>query len=269
MPSRVTMPRRKAKAMRVSAILIQEDLSSPFEKVLKDSCTGIEFPLLNDFSGVMQRCVGLGQKKRSFFFAGLFASDEYSIAMYVCPELCAKELSSRERGGMDLKDVDPLCDALMDGAFPKAMHMVFAREITGEQFVEPITKALAERMQLMGLMGELEEFASMFQDRTFVRGNDVMLSFQKNGELEVAVHGSVDSSSVKSFNSSALSRGILEVFLGANTLSPTIRIAAGQGAMKLLDSDKVRREYLHRSILTEQDYKNPQYYKNKDKKKPE
>mmetsp|Transcript_10807 Transcript_10807/g.20349 ORF Transcript_10807/g.20349 Transcript_10807/m.20349 type:complete len:211 (+) Transcript_10807:177-809(+) len=95
MPSRVTMPRRKAKAMRVSAILIQEDLSSPFEKVLKDSCTGIEFPLLNDFSGVMQRCVGLGQKKRSFFFAGLFASDEYSIAMYVCPELCAKELSSR------------------------------------------------------------------------------------------------------------------------------------------------------------------------------
>jgi len=74
---------------------------------------------------------------------------------------------------------------------------------------------------------------------------------------------------IQSFNSSALSRGILEVFLGANTLSPTIRIAAGQGAMKLLDSDKVRREYLHRSILTEQDYKNPQYYKNKDKKKPE
>jgi len=80
-----------------------------------------------------------------------------------------------------------------NGYLPVSYH----QQITGEQFVEPITKALAERMQLMGLMGELEEFASMFQDRTFVRGNDVMLSFQKNGELEVAVHGSVDSSSVK------------------------------------------------------------------------
>lgn len=44
-----------------------------------------------------------------------------------------------------------------NGYLPVSYH----QQITGEQFVEPITKALAERMQLMGLMGELEEFASV------------------------------------------------------------------------------------------------------------
>lgn len=52
----------------------------------------------------------------------------WSDDLICCLPMCVAGFK-RERGGMDLKDVDPLCDALMDGAFPKAMHMVFAREV--------------------------------------------------------------------------------------------------------------------------------------------
>lgn len=213
--------------------------------------------MVQELGGHAQRCIGIGQVKAPMSglpFMNLLSSNEYAVAVYVDPELAAKEFTYRERGGLELVSDDDLCDAVMDGGFTKSLHIVFAREMLGDEFVESIYEALSPRMKLTGSIDELKLFTQIFMKRNFSKGTDVEIVCQTSGDVEVAIHELDDprvDSKLKTIQSHALSRGLLETFLGENSLSATTKSAVAKGARTLRDSDKTRREYLKRNIITE------------------
>eukprot|EP00242_Pyramimonas_sp_CCMP2087_P016392 CAMPEP_0198197546 /NCGR_PEP_ID=MMETSP1445-20131203/1128_1 /TAXON_ID=36898 /ORGANISM="Pyramimonas sp., Strain CCMP2087" /LENGTH=94 /DNA_ID=CAMNT_0043866859 /DNA_START=399 /DNA_END=680 /DNA_ORIENTATION=- len=85
-------------------------------------------PLVRNFADVEQRCIGIGIKKESWF--GPFKSNSYAVGLYVNPDLCAKELGIRDRGGMPLvtrqpsADDLPLCDLEAVDAMSKTIQYV-------------------------------------------------------------------------------------------------------------------------------------------------
>jgi len=221
---------------------------------MKDSSSGIQFAKVRELGGESQRCIGIGQVKKSFtpaFFLGMFSTNEYAVAMYVNAQVAAKELSLRQRGGLALQSEDDLCVGLLDGAFTKSLHVVFAREMLGDEFVEMLHGVLAPRMRLMESTADLKTFSEMFKNKEFTKGMGVELVWKVNGMMEVSIHEKLDRVTKKTIESQALCRGLFEAFLGENTVSPTTKASVGKGAAMLLDSDKTNRSWLKRSILTE------------------
>ena len=70
-------------------------------------------------------------------------------------------LRCRQRGGLALQSEDDLCVGLLDGAFTKSLHVVFAREMLGDEFVEMLHGVLAPRMRLMESTADLKTFSEV------------------------------------------------------------------------------------------------------------
>eukprot|EP00951_Prasinocladus_malaysianus_P015139 scaffold115899_cov33-Prasinocladus_malaysianus.AAC.1 len=130
------------------------------------------------------------------------------MTCYVEAEKAAHELGVRYRGGFFETDQD-FCDAIMDGAFNKAIqvcrhsgpHMLscvwvyntlhshfdldllafltILRDNVGEQIADAIEEAVAPRMRLMQQTSVLEDFINYFRERgeAIDKGANVMLFF--------------------------------------------------------------------------------------------
>ncbi|KAG2483293.1 hypothetical protein HYH03_017840 [Edaphochlamys debaryana] len=171
----------------------------------------------------------------------------YSIAAYVEADRAAKELGVRERGGFFETD-DDYCQALLDGAFNKALTLRLVRDVTGEQFTDAINKTLAPRMQLAGDTASLDKFNECLGSKNLVNGTEIILLWTMAGDLEVLVTPPITAPQeygtatpeIK-ISSLALCRGLFEIFLGSQASVPAARSEWVKGAKQLLDSENVKR----------------------------
>jgi len=81
----------------------------------------------------------------------MFESQVYAIALYVEAAKAAQELKIRDRGEF-FKDGESssFCDAIMDGAFNKALQIELVRDVTGDQFVGAIEEAIGPKIRFIG-----------------------------------------------------------------------------------------------------------------------
>ena len=139
----------------------------------------------------------------------------YAVALYVPVSDAARELASRcdptapparsqpalgrlqaclwrsragrQRGGLfaDVRDDSAVADALLDGTFMKALHIVMARSVDGATFASALREALEARMRLAGATAALDAFAAAFAGRQLETGAQVFLIWRPDGVLEV------------------------------------------------------------------------------------
>lgn len=224
--------------MRVSASL-----------VVKDEQSGVEFPVAQKFwEGEMFRCLGAGPRTKSVFIVTVKV---YSAALYVEAERCAKELGIRYRGGFFESD-DDYCQAMLDGAFNKALVVHLCRDVEGATFAEAINTALLPRCQLTGETDKLASLVQFFTAEQLKSGSEVLLYWNVAvGDLEAviipadAVAGGVKLDTLKPqfrLRSPGLCRALFSVYLGEATVVPEARKAWVKGAQNLLDYENVKRD---------------------------
>lgn len=213
---------------------------------VKDSSTGVEFNLAQNFwVGEPFRCLGSGTRSKTILFVNVKV---YSVAAYVEADRAAKELGLRQRGGFFDTD-DDYGQAIIDGAFNKALVLHLVRDVTGEQFAEAINKSLAPRMQLAGDTASLDQFNAYFNSKALANNAEVVLLWSLAGDLEVLVTqplaGPQDYAQAQPelrIRSATLCRALFELFLGGSPVVPDARADWVKGAKLLLDSENVKRE---------------------------
>ena len=209
-----------------------------------DPSTSVEFPLVERlWTGAELRCMGTACRKKKIAIIGVKV---YAVALYVEAQLAAKELGVRDRGGFFETD-DDYCSALTDGAFVKALEIELVRNVEGQQFVEALEESLRPRMALSGDMGSLQKLQAFFMGKKLGKGTVVVLVYRLDGTLDVVVRegraggfeGVVPDLCVES---AGLSRAIFETYLGGGSIVPDGRPVWAEGAKKLIESDKIRRQ---------------------------
>lgn len=189
------------------------------------------------------RCMGASNRVKKIAFVGIKV---YAIAMYVEAQLAAKELGVRDRGGFFETD-DDYCSALTDGAFVKLLQIELVRNIEGQQFVEALEESLRPRMALSGDMGSLQKLQDFFMAKSLSKGTVINLVYKLDSSLDICVRESRPNSFESEvpdicIESASLSRALFETYLGASSIIPDAKREWAEGAKKLLESDKIRRD---------------------------
>lgn len=206
--------------------------------------TSVEFPLVERlWTGGDLRCMGAAARKKKIAIIGVKV---YAVALYVEAQLAAKELGVRDRGGFFETD-DDYCSALTDGAFVKALEIELVRNIDGQQFVEALEESLRPRMALSGDLGSLQKLQEFFMSKKLTKGSVVVLVYRVDGTLDVVVRearGAGFDTVVPDLciDSAGLSRALFETYLGSQSIVPDGRATWAEGAKKLIESDKIRRQ---------------------------
>eukprot|EP00191_Tetraselmis_sp_GSL018_P003071 CAMPEP_0177600390 /NCGR_PEP_ID=MMETSP0419_2-20121207/13595_1 /TAXON_ID=582737 /ORGANISM="Tetraselmis sp., Strain GSL018" /LENGTH=292 /DNA_ID=CAMNT_0019093375 /DNA_START=77 /DNA_END=955 /DNA_ORIENTATION=- len=220
---------------------------------IRDEASGTEYPTVQRFwAGEDCRSLGASVRSKSFF---LFNVNVYSLTCYVEAAKAAKELGVRYRGGFFETEQD-FCDAIMDGAFVKAIQLTILRSNAGSQVADAIEEAIAPRMRMMQQSATLEEFAGFFRERSeaITKGTNVLLLVTPTGTLNVAIRQRADPEQItgevdwlggvpdKVIESPGLCRALLEVWLGENSVTPGAKPVFAAGARALLESENIRRD---------------------------
>jgi len=213
-----------------------------------ERASGVAFPLVSTVAGSpdLLRCLGAGVRVKKFAIVGVKV---YAVALYVQPKEAARELGVRSRGGFFAEAgrarEEDMCQALVDGAFAKALVLRLVRRVSGEQFATALEEQLSSRLGTPAGQEDLARFRAAFEGRPLEEGTTVALHFDKADGLEVAT-APPDADWAKGaaaavFPSPALGRALLEVFLGASSPVPKAKQDWAQGGYRLLESEAVRR----------------------------
>jgi len=258
---------RGRNAPRTVAVLTPEDRQCSVNpalvpKFVKEASTGAEFPEVVHCSGVcvsegygdasvLQRCLGAGHKFKGIIWPLGF--NAYSVAVYVNPIACAKELGWRQRGGMDVKDGGAIAEALLDGAFTKSLRVVFTTNVGGWELVDDIKSALKTKMAFLGPDSSLHTWMESMATMRFQKGSELGLTWCLSGDLEATIQQPGEPERMLPIIRSdmPLCRNVFEAFLGSSSCTPSTRAAAVAGAGLLLDSENANRAWAKRSIVTE------------------
>jgi len=222
----------------------------------RDDATGVEYPMVTRFwAGDEYRSLGASSLVNKTLF--IFSSPVYALTCYVEAEKAAHELGVRYRGGFFETEQD-FCDAIMDGAFGKAIQLTILGNNVAEQLAVAIEEAAGPRMRLMQQGSMLDELTLYLRERTeaIAPGSNLVLFFTQTGTLNVSIKASASeeegapSGSVnwlsgvpeKSIESPALVRALLEVWLGENGVVPAAKPVIAAGAKALLESENIRRQ---------------------------
>ena len=186
--------------------------------------------------------MGASHRVKKIVFIGVKV---YAIALYVEAQLAAKELGVRDRGGFFEND-DDYCSALVDGAFIKALDIELVRDVDGQQFVEALDEALRPRMSLSGDTASLQKFQEFFMNKKLTKGTVLKLVYKVDSSLDISVKEKRPSSFEQEvpdicIESASLSRALFEVYLGQSSIIPDAKKEWADGARKLLESEKIRR----------------------------
>jgi len=212
---------------------------------IKESGTGVEFPLVERlWIGEDLRCMGASNRVKKIAFVGIKV---YAVALYVEAQLAAKELGVRDRGGFFETD-DDYCSALIDGAFVKSLEIELVRNIEGQQFVEALEESLRPRMALSGDMASLQKLQDFFMQKKLTKGSVITLVYKLDSSLDICVREAPRPVSYEGeipdvcIESPSLARALFETYLGASSIIPEARKEWAEGARKLLESERIRRE---------------------------
>eukprot|EP00193_Tetraselmis_chui_P016742 CAMPEP_0177790452 /NCGR_PEP_ID=MMETSP0491_2-20121128/23362_1 /TAXON_ID=63592 /ORGANISM="Tetraselmis chuii, Strain PLY429" /LENGTH=301 /DNA_ID=CAMNT_0019312527 /DNA_START=135 /DNA_END=1040 /DNA_ORIENTATION=+ len=216
----------------------------------KDDSSGTEYPMVvRLWAGDEYRSLGASARQKRVV---LFNVNVYALTVYVEAQKAAHELGVRYRGGFFETEQD-FCDAIMDGAFGKAIQLTILRSGVGEQIADAIEEAIAPRMRLMQQTAVLDEFIGFFKQRAedIDKAANVMIFFTQTGTVNIAVKSAAACEQTgpavnwlggvpeKSIESPALSR---EVWLGENSVVPNAKPVFAAGAKALLESENIRRQ---------------------------
>mmetsp|Transcript_16883 Transcript_16883/g.43266 ORF Transcript_16883/g.43266 Transcript_16883/m.43266 type:complete len:308 (+) Transcript_16883:163-1086(+) len=220
---------------------------------VKEDSSGTEYPVVTRlWAGDDYRSLGAGVRQKKVV---LFNVNVYALTVYVEAEKAAHELGVRYRGGFFETEQD-FCDAILDGAFGKAIQLTILRSGVGEAIAEAIEEAIAPRMRLMQQTAVLDEFTGFFKERSEAidKGSNVMIFFTQTGTVNLALRSAAACEETgaavnwlggvpdKSIESPALARALLEVWLGENSVVPNAKPTFAAGAKALLESDNIRRQ---------------------------
>ena len=214
---------------------------------VREPASGVKFPLVSAVGGSSEllRCLGASVRVKKIAFVGVKV---YAVALYSQPKEAARELGVRSRGGF-FSDagarVEDMCQALVDGAFAKALVLHLVRNVSGTDFTAALDESLRPRLSTAAGQEDLARFKSAFKDKRLEAGACVTLLFDKADGLEVAVSPPGEDWSKSGepavFPSPALGRALLEVFLGDTSPVPKAKKEWAEGGYALLESEAVRR----------------------------
>jgi hypothetical protein len=214
-----------------------------------ERASGVAFPIVSAVAGSpdLLRCLGAGVRVKKFAIVGVKV---YAVALYVQPKEAARELGVRSRGGF-FAEAGPareedMCQALVDGAFAKALVLRLVRRVSGGQFATALEEQLSSRLGTPAGQEDLARFRAAFEGQALEEGTTVALLFDKADGLEVATappgaDWAKGTAAAAVFPSPTLGRALLEVFLGASSPVPQAKQGWAQGGYRLLESEVVRR----------------------------
>ncbi|GMH41288.1 hypothetical protein BSKO_09198 [Bryopsis sp. KO-2023] len=219
-------------------------LSCQATLTVKEDVTGVEFPLVQQFweSLEMFRSMGASSRSKKIAFINVKV---YAMTLYLEAEKAAREFKIRDKGDFMKSGSDSdFCDVMLDGAFHKVLQIRMVRNITSEQFIDAIDRRLRSKMEFMGQLAPLEEFAEFISGQKLNKGTDLLLFWHVQGFLDVAVvPGSIDDFSKtipgKRIESPSLSRALYELYLGEDPVIPDAKKSWAGGARLLLESTEI------------------------------
>ncbi|WPT11301.1 Fatty-acid-binding protein 3 [Picochlorum sp. SENEW3] len=212
--------------------------------MIKEAATGVEFPLVEKlWVGDEMRCMGASNRVKKIAFVGVKL---YAIALSVEAQLAAKELGVRDRGNFFETD-DDYCCALVDGALIKSLELVLVRNIQGKQFIDAIDDSLRPRLALSGDLGSLEKLQNFFVNLSLSKGTVIKMAFSQDSKVDICVRESRPPTFENEIpdlciESPSLSRALLELYLGSESIIPKAKKEWADGAKSLLESEKIRRD---------------------------
>lgn len=209
-------------------------------QTIKEPATSIEFAPSISPPGSTGELVLLGAGVRVKKIAFL-SVNVYALGFYISPTAAFDLAAWKGKSASDLGN--DFFSALANAKAEKAVEIVLARDVEGEQFWGALNEVLVPRLKSLGAGGPGDEALARFGDalknRALKKNTAIFLTWSPPSTLEVSVSEDATtlkapSSSVASIDSLPLVTAIFDVYLGSDPASPPAKQSIAEGFLKQL-----------------------------------
>lgn len=181
--------------------------------VRADTTTGMTFDLTRSFTIAKRSAFslyGVGTRKKAIL-------NIYSLGLYVSPNL-KRQLAAASSSSSDDGSANP-CQIIMDSTAPKAVQLTFVMGIGPERIAEAVSQLTNVNESVR------DDFYRMIVDG-MGKGNKLRkgesMTFEWKNQDTILVTGR-DGISLGTMKDKALARGVLNLYVGSKSVSPSLK----------------------------------------------
>ncbi|KAG6424440.1 hypothetical protein SASPL_114858 [Salvia splendens] len=167
-----------------------------------------------------------GYREKVFAIIGVKV---YAAGLYANPSIFSKLDAWKGRSPAELQKDSSLFDAIYQAPLEKSLHIILVRDLDGKTFWDALDEALSPRIKSPTPVDEtaLSTFRGIFQGRPLQKGTSIFLTWLDTAKMLVFVTPEGIPSSVDAtIESSNVTSALFDVFLGGNSVSPSLKASA-------------------------------------------
>lgn len=179
---------------------------------------------------------GTGYREKVFAIIGVKV---YAAGLYVNQSIFTKLEAWKGQSAADLQQDSEFFDTIFQAPLEKSLQIVLVRDVDGKTFWDALDEAISPRIKSPTPVdtSALSTFRTLFQGRRLNKGTIIFLTWLDSTRMLVSVSSDGLPSSVDAtIESTNMISALFDVFLGSDSVSPTLKASVTSGLAALLNS---------------------------------
>ncbi|GER29133.1 chalcone-flavanone isomerase family protein [Striga asiatica] len=173
--------------------------------------------------------LGIGCREKVFAIIGVKV---YAAGLYTNPLVFSKLDAWKGHAYAELEK-DPLVfNSIFQAPLEKSLHIILVRDVDGKTFWDALSEAISTRVKSPTPVDEfaLSTFRNTFESRPLKKGTSVFLTWLDTTKMLVSISPDETPSTIDArIESPNVTSALFDVFLGSNSVSPTLKVSASSG----------------------------------------
>ncbi|GFP78699.1 fatty-acid-binding protein 3, partial [Phtheirospermum japonicum] len=173
--------------------------------------------------------LGTGYREKVFAIIGVKV---YAAGLYTNQDIFSNLDAWKGHSSAELQHDSSVFDAIFKAPLEKSLHIILVRDVDGKTFWDALNEAITPRVKSPTPVDEsaLSTFRSLFQGRPLKKGTSIFLTWLDTTKMLVSVSPDGTPSTVDAtIESSNVTSALFDVFLGNNSVSPSLKASASSG----------------------------------------
>lgn len=179
--------------------------------------------------------LGTGYREKVFAIIGVKV---YAAGMYMNQSIFTKLEAWRGRSATDLQQDSAFFDTIFLAPLEKSLQIVLVRDVDGKTFWDALDEAISPRIKSPTPVdtSALSSFRTIFQGRPLNKGTFISLTWLDSTKMLVSVSSDGYPSKVDAtIESTNVTSALFDVFLGSDSVSPTLKASVTTGLAAFLN----------------------------------
>ncbi|XP_027170706.1 fatty-acid-binding protein 3, chloroplastic [Coffea eugenioides] len=178
---------------------------------------------------------GTGYREKVFAVIGVKV---YAAGLYVNQSIFTRLEAWKGQSAADLQQDSEFFDTIFQAPLEKSLQIVLVRDVDGKTFWDALDEAISPRIKSPTPVdtSALSTFSTLFQGRPLNKGTIILLTWLDSTKMLVSVSSDGLPSGVDAtIESTNVISALFDVFLGSDSVSPTLKASVTSGLTALLN----------------------------------